>query len=493
MTSTAEEKRPLWKRLELFDWLAVGSIFLLSFSLSIIGVRGEQIPLRVSRFSWEGKKVGVNDRLFTLTFNRPVNRQSVEQNLAIKPPLAGKISWQGQKLTYRLDDPPIYGTNYQIQLKNARRSYDNQPIESFVSLLSTRDRAFAYIGIEGEERGRLIVCNITDISQPRKTILTPSDLTVTDFQIYPNSDKILFSAVESSSRQGLAEQQLYTVTTGLTLMPDSARHQSAGRLERILDAAEYQNLAFDLSDNGKTMIVWRVRHSNRADSSLWLVLEGNPPKPLGLPGGEFTLSPDGNRLVVSQQGGVGIIPLVPEAGSSVFLAGYEKSLGFSQDGKRILLVKNNQDYTRSLVLLNSKGETKVLFRTLQPIRECAFELRDEKILYCLRTEIISEENGQYREEPFLSAIDLATNAELPLLALPNNQDVQLSMSPDGVALLFDQIVTTPPNPSLQTGGQQAIADGQLWLLPLPELKGPLATITIQPQEITPGYKPQWLP
>ncbi len=496
MNHSSENKRPWLKKLKQFDWIVLGCIILLSLTLGAMLVNGEQVPLKVSYFSWDNKKVGLQDKTFTLVFNRPVDKNTVRENLSIEPPLPGRISWQGRQLIYTLDYPPIYGTNYQIKLQNVPRIYDREPIEPFVSLFSTRDRTFAYIGVAPEEKGRLILYNITETNQPKKTILTPLDLIVTDFRIYPNSDKILFSAYEPSLRgQALARQQLYTVTTGLQVSPNGVETPRAGRLEPILNAKEYQNLEFDLSQNGQSIVIWRTNRKNPADSGLWVIPNGEDPRPLGVPGGNFVISPNGKRVAVSQRGGVGMVPLTPDGGSSEFLGGYEKSLGFSSDGKQILLVKDNQDYTRSLVLLNRNGQEKELFRTLYPIIDCEFEPREENLLYCLKTDLIEEQEGQYKEEPFLSVIKLDDTQDLPLLALPNYRDVQLSMSPDGVALLFDQVVTTVPQSKndLMTTEQKAIADGQVWLLPLPELKDPEKSLKIKPEELEPGFKPKWLP
>ena len=496
MTNSSKQNQFLLKKLILFDWIALGCIFILSLALGVVLVRGEQTPLRVSYFSWNGKKIGLQDKAFRITFNRFVDKDSVEKYLSIEPPLPGKISWQGRQLIYTLDAPPIYGTNYQIKLQNAHRIYDQEPIEPFVSLFSTRDRTFAYIGVTAEERGRLILCNITDANQPKKTILTPLDLMVTNFRIYPNSNKILFSAYEPNlSAKTLANQQLYTVTTGLQVSSHNVEVPRAGRLKRILDTKEYQNLSFDLSRNGQSIVIWRINRKNPADSGLWTVYDEQEPRPLGVPGGDFVISPDGKRVVISQRGGVGIVPLTSDGGTSEFLTGYEKSLGFSADGKQMLLGMDNKDYTRSLIIINQNKEKQELFRTLYPIIDCEFEPREEKLLYCLKTDLVEDKTGKYREEPFLSVIDVEKTADFPLLALPNYRDVQLSMSPDGVALLFDQVATTVPKSAndLITSEQQAIADGQVWLLPLPELKGSDKTLTIKPEELEIGFKPQWLP
>ncbi|MGK7930602.1 MAG: hypothetical protein AB4041_04100, partial [Microcystaceae cyanobacterium] len=439
---------------------------------------------------------GVENKTFTLSFNRPVDTNTVEKNLIIEPPLPGRIVWQGRTLIYTLNDPPIYGTNYQIKLENVRVSYEDKTLEPFVSLFSTRDRVLAYIGIEEEEKGRLILYNITNLNKPQKTILTPRDLVVTDFKIYPDSEKILFSAFEPSVRgQGLAKQELYTVTTGFNISPLKTSPQRAGKLKRILDAKNYQNVSFDLSKNGKMIIVERVNHENKNDASLWMIKEDAQPISLGIPGSEFAISPDGKRLAVTQEGGIRMVPLGANGGTSRIFQNYEKNLGFSASGDKLLLVKDNIDYTRSLMMINLEGETQELFRTPYPVLNCQLEPRDEQDLYCLKIDVLQEETGQYREEPFLSVINTKKGIDLPLLALPNYRDVVLSMSPDGVALLFDQVVTKIPQSGsdLLTSQKQAIADGQVWLLPLPDLKETNPSLKIQPQELIFGFKPQWLP
>ncbi|ACK70356.1 conserved hypothetical protein [Gloeothece citriformis PCC 7424] len=488
-----------FKRLQGFDWVVLVSILILAVAIGVILWRGEQTPFQVTHFSWEGKQIGVKDRYFTLSFNRPVDRKTVETNLVTNPPLPGKITWSGDKLVYTLTELPIYGNKYEVQLQNATPSYNKQAIEPFISVINTHDRAFVYIGIEGQERGRLILRNIIQSNQNttelKKVILTPGDLVVTNFEIYPQGDKILFAAFDPSAGvEGINQQQLYTVTTGLNFLV-SGDSEPVGRLERILDAKEYKNWQFDLSDNGQTLVVQRENHRNPGDAGLWVIPQEGKPRPLGLQANDFIVSPDGQTIAVSQDQGVAIIPLNPQAGSPQFFQGYEKIVGFSKDGKQKLLVKINPNFTRSLFLVNQEGKGQQLFQTNNPIIGCKFEPREEKTLYCLKTDLVEQAEGQYREEPFLSIVDLETGKDLPFLALPNYRDVQMSMSPDGVALLFDQLVTTPLGiqNNLVTEGGEGIADGRLWLLPLPEKVTEANLLKILPEELNPGFQPRWLP
>ncbi|ARI84179.1 hypothetical protein IQ224_15700 [Microcystis sp. LEGE 00066] len=480
------------KRLAWFDRLVLASILALIAAISSILIQGNQVPTRGENFSWQGRKIGVRDNYFTLSFNRPINRSDIETSLVINPPLPGKISWAGDRLTYTLTELPIYGKKYQVKLPIAQG-------EDFIGEFYSHDRAFAYIGVNQEERGRLIVCNIiqgpNNVTELKKTILTPGDLVVTDFQIYPRGDRILFSAFDRSDLgRDTPKQQLYTITTGLN-HDDNSQNLPSGRIERFLDAKTYQNLRFNLSDNGKTLIVQRINHGNPGDASLWVISDDGQSRPLGIQGDIFLLSPDGKKAVVSQTGGVAVIPLDVQGGKPQFLPTYEKILAFSRDGRQKLMVKSEPDNQRSLFLLNDQGESRLLLRTANPIISCEFEPRQEKTLYCLKSDLVMGSDGKVKEEPFLGIIELKTGKMIPLLALPNYRDVQMSMSPDGVALLFDQLATIPfgVGNDLVTGEGSSIADGRLWLLPLPDQFSSNSIPKILPQELNPGFKPRWLP
>ncbi len=480
------------KRLAWFDRLVLASILALIAAISSILIQGNQVPTRGENFSWQGRKIGVRDNYFTLSFNRPIDRSDIETSLVINPPLPGKISWAGDRLTYTLTELPIYGKKYQVKLPIAQG-------EDFIGEFYSHDRAFAYIGVNQEERGRLIVCNIiqgpNNVTELKKTILTPGDLVVTDFQIYPRGDRILFSAFDRSDLgRDTPKQQLYTITTGLN-HDENSQNLPSGRIERFLDAKTYQNLRFNLSDNGKTLIVQRINHGNPGDASLWVISDDGQSRPLGIQGDIFLLSPDGKKAVVSQTGGLAVIPLDVQGGKPQFLPTYEKILAFSRDGRQKLMVKSEPDNQRSLFLLNDQGESRLLLRTANPIISCEFEPRQEKTLYCLKSDLVMGSDGKVKEEPFLGIIELKTGKMIPLLALPNYRDVQMSMSPDGVALLFDQLATIPfgVGNDLVTGEGSSIADGRLWLLPLPDQFSPNSIPKILPQELNPGFKPRWLP
>ncbi|MGF1478759.1 MAG: Ig-like domain-containing protein [Cyanophyceae cyanobacterium] len=460
-----------------FDLVAVGAMAIIGALSAAVWVNGDRTPLHVTSFSWAEQTLGAEDQQLTLAFNGPIDPEFLD--VQIEPALPGTLSSNDRALVYTLAEPPIYGTAYQVSLQG---SFQDEEI-SFVRNVPTRDRLLAYIGVDEAEQGRLILYNLT---QEQKSVLTPADLVVTDVAIYGSRDRLLFSAYERYDEQGFSQQQLYTVTTGLEA---NATPQPSGRIHLLLDAQSYQNVKFDVAEDGKTMVVQRVNRQNPAESGLWIVSADGTPRPLGIPAENFVIAPDGHTVAVEQSTGIALIP-IDEGGSSQFYPGYSRILAFSADGTHKLLVKYNPDYTRSLFIISAE-EDRELFRTVGPIIDCRF--KSPETLFCLKTELI-EDRGQYREEPYLAAIKVETNAEVPLLALPTYQDVQLSISPDRISLLFDQVATSPPSrdrfPITQQG--QAIAAGLIWQLPLNDFPA-FAPEEIVPEELVAGFHPVWLP
>ncbi len=483
--------------LQPIDRTALALILVLTLLISLLASSGEHAAPRVRDFSWRNQQLGAQDTAFTMTFTRPMDRASVEANLVIEPLLPGKISWAGRRMAYTLISPAPYGTEFQVKLAEAREQFSQKKdrsslIKPFVGKFSTRDRAFIYLGIEGKEQGQLILYNLT---KNQKIFLTPEKLSVIDFKTYPAGDRILFSAQDRLSIQkGTLEPQLYTVTTGINYNlagKSDTRPVPSGVIELVLDSQNYQNLKFDLSADGQTIVVQRVNRRNPAELGLWTLRPGSEPQLLqAQPGGDFLIAPDSTSVAMAQGQGIVILPLQPEADPLEFLAKFGMVLNFTKDGSGAVMVKFNTDYTRSLFFVTNQGVEKELLRTTGSILSCEFAPQKQN-LYCLLTQLVKGE--QYQEQPYLAEIDLQESKVLPLLLLPIQRDIQMSLSPDGFALLFDQIVSDP-KPStadgLRTNEGQAIATSHLWLMPLT----PAATGKLKPEQLPlPGLHPRWLP
>ena len=491
----------------------------LSVVIGLLLVMGDHAAARVRDFSWQNRQVGADNVAFTMTFSRPMDPSSIEENLKIQPALPGRFSWAGRRMAYTLDVPAPYGEAFEVSLEQARDRFSaategEAHFQPFLGQFETRDRAFAYIGLEGEEQGRLVLYNLT---RRHRSILTPPNWVVLDFKPYPVGDRILFSATDSVAyRQGVLNQKLYSVTTGLNPIPpdidastgiwprqkSDPKPRLKGEIEPILDSQDYQNLKFDLSPDGKTIVVQRVSRENPAEFGPWIVAEGAEPRPLKTdPGGDFLIAPDSQTLVMLQGEGVAIIPLTLEPDTAAatqpldFLPQYGRVFDLASDGSAAAMVNFNQNdpdqrFTESLFWVTSQGEEKELLRTTGSILDAQFD-PTHRIIFCLATQLLPGET--YVEKPFLTAVDIKSGELKDLLALPPQATVSMSLSPDGLALLFDQ--TMSGNPNTREGGVGAAS--HLWILPL--FTTPAERLTATPVQIPPeklplkGIQPIWLP
>ncbi len=461
----------------------------------------------VEEFSWQNQKISAQDQGFSLTFDRPMSHETVEDNLEIEPPLDGKISWSGKRLVYTLNQVIPYGKNYRLSLKNAREQFRGREklgtkIEPFVAEFQSRDRTFAYIGSQGEESGRLILNNST---KQNKTILTPEHLTVVDFKFTPDTEKIIFSTIdEKKKNDDFRQLDIYEVTTGLS---KDLTTKIPGQLTLVLDGEEYQNNKFDLGGkNSDIIIVQRINNHDPSDFDLWKIEPGKIPQRLNTKGGDFIVTPDRQAIAIAQGEGIAIVPLEDQDNHQPinFLPKYGQVLTFSADGNSAAMINFNKDdsalrYTRSLFYVNNQGVEKELINIEGSIIDCKFN-GNGKQLFCLLTELI-ETQTEFQEKPYFVAIDIQSGDIIPLVALPKFQDMKISISPDGFGILFDQLITENdvpqnslkmnlPNDDLLTDSAELILSSQLWLLTLPSKESTQPQLQELPIA---GFKPQWGP
>ena len=512
------------KSFQPLDKSAITLMVGLSVVIGLLLVIGDHAAARVRDFSWQNKQVGADNVAFTITFSRPMDPGSIEENLTITPSLLGKFSWAGRRMAYTLDMPAPYGESFEVSLDQAHDRFSaatagETNFQPFRGQFKTRDRAFVYIGLEGKEQGRLVLYNLT---RHQKTILTPANWVVLDFKPYPLGDRILFSAIDSAAYwQGSLNQKLYSVTTGLNPIPPDAgastggwsilksdpKPRLKGEIETILDSQDYQNLKFDLSPDGKTIVVQRLSRENPAEFGPWIVAEGSEPRPLKTdPGGDFLIAPDSQTLVLLQGEGVAIIPLTSESDAAPatepldFLPQYGRVFDLASDGSAAAMVNFNQNdpdqrFTESLFWVTNQGEEKELLRTTGSILNAQFD-PTHRIIFCLATQLLPGET--YIEQPFLTAVDIKTGELKDLLALPPQATVNMSLAPDGLAMLFDQTMPGEPNSDgVRSRDGRVIATSRLWLLPL--FTTPAERLAATPVQIPPeqlpfkGTHPVWLP
>ncbi len=519
------------------DRAASTVIVLLSLVIVAMLLLGSQALPGVRTFSWQDRQVKANDIAFMLTFSQPVVPESVEENLAIEPVLSGKVSWAGRRMAYTLDAPAPYGESFKLSLPKAQALSKQIGFEPFESEFKTRDRAFVYIGAEGEETDRLVLFNLTE---KKKTVLTSVDQTVLDFQPYPERDRILFSAVDTDiETDRIASAQLYSVTTGFGRAKTSPAWQfwqketavEAGDVKRVLDNESFQNLKFDLAANGETIVVQRVSQSDPSDFGPWVVKPGAEARKLNTePGGDFKIAPDSVSLLLQQGQGTAVIDLEPDLNATEsdallldFLPEYGLTLDIADDGSAAALVNFNQDdpeerFTQSLFWVSNRGEEKLLLQTDGAILSAEFNENNE-ILYCVVNRLLRNNRSEDAEveapgldepnpenalslleedfsfSPYLTAININTGQEQKLLEMPPQPELTVSLAPDGLAILFDETLVEAQTSALPEDYEGPTS--RLWLLPL------FATledrVLREPTPLLPteldiaGRHPTWLP
>ncbi len=484
-------------------------IVLVAISALLI-LLGDHSTVRVQSFSWQASTVGAENTAFVLTFNRPMDPDSIiaDDNLKLTPPLPGRISWAGRRLVYTLDGPAPYGEGFTVALAEARDRLAQPGATSFEPFLGTfdsRDRAFAYIGTEGEEQDRLVLVNLSQ--QGAKTLLTPANLTVLDFEPYPLGDRLLFSAIPHRPQSNdTLDPTLYTVATGLVPQPPKdpiavaqapapPSTDAPGTMTEVLTGGDYQLLAFDLAPNGRILVVQRVNKTNPNDFGAWVLAEDQELHRLSTePGGEFLIAPDSETLLMLQGQGTAIIPLdaaatTGEAERLDFLPEFGRVFDLTSDGTTAAMVDFNQNnpelrFTESLILVNNRGEETPLLNVDGGISDAQFDPSDQ-ILYALASRVLPGED--YQEQPFLVAINLETQVEVELLTFPPQTQATMAVAPDGLALLFTTL-------SLST---TTAAEEPIWLLPVFTTTANRFTATptpIPPQPLPyKGRQPTWLP
>jgi hypothetical protein len=487
------------KLTEPIDKLAIALIIFLTLIMGLLVWGGSacddrclfRTGVRVNDFSWQNQTIGAQDRAFILTFNHPMDRLSVEANLNITPSLPGKISWSGLRLAYTLEQPVPYGKAYQINLSAARDRFPNQEwggekIQPFHAEFRSRDRALAYIGTQGEEQGRLVLFNWT---RQQKTILTPQNLAVFDFKPYPQGNLLLFSAADTSQGvDGIQYLQLYTVTTQL-----NSQDNISPEVKLILDNQKYQNNKFDISQDGKTIVLQRLDRNNPSNFGLWKITEdSNSPQLISdAQVGDFLIAPDSQAIAVAKGEGIALLPLEPHAKPIDFLPRFGQILDFTSDGNGAAMIDYNTDsqelqYTRSLVYVNNQGIQKELLNTDGSIRNCQFDATG-KHLYCWLTKL--EKKEQYLEKPYLAQINLKTGIIKTLFAIPQYQDSKVSVAPDEWGILFEQSLNNVATGSTNLPGNE---QNSIWLLILNHNLEGATTSNIKQLSFV-GFHPQWLP
>ncbi len=439
---------------KMVGWLCL----VLFLGIGLVMWIGDRTAPYILDFSWHNRQINSLDRAFVLNFSRPMDRPSVERNLHIEPPLRGKFSWAGRRMAYTLTEPAPYGTAFSLKLADAYDRFTAEAgkknlLQPFQSNFHTPDPVLAYI----DPQGRLVAY---DLKQKQTRILTPNDLVVTDYRIYPQRDRIVYTAIPPHSNP--LEQKLYR----LTLSGNSTKNTL------VLDSDTYQNFKFDLAPDGSVIVVQRLHRQQKGNYGLWVIKDNQPPQPLdSQPGGDFMIAPDSTSVAMAQGEGIAILALEPSVPPLDFLPRFGSLLNFSPSGQRAATVAFNKDFTRSLYLVTNSGDQIELARIKGSVLSAQFDPLEQK-LYCLLTQI-DDSQTYFQEEPYLAVVELASKQVRKIADLPQQRNLQMHLSPDGKYL------------AISSAEQNNPASARLVIIDLITAKIAVSDLV--------GWRPRWLP
>ena len=111
-------------------------------------------------------------------------------------------------------------------------------------------------------------------------------------------------------------------------------------------------------------------------------------------------------------------------------------------------------------------------------------------------QLIKVGEDEYQSAPYLTAVNVKTGEEQKLIEMPPQPEITISPSPDGLAILFDEVLANDSQPVV-ANSEITKATHRLWLLPLfgtleERLRSEPVSLPPVKLEIA-GRQPVWIP
>jgi len=115
----------------------------------------------ISSSPWNGAKdISISTKTISLTFNQPVNKESVQQNWQISPNIGGTFSWKGNTVYYSLASNLTAGTKYTISLPVGVKSLYGYDSNSVISTSFTTKPETVLLSVPLYYQSESFTCNL---------------------------------------------------------------------------------------------------------------------------------------------------------------------------------------------------------------------------------------------------------------------------------------------------------------------------------------------
>ena len=96
----------------------------------------------------------------SLTFNQPVDKNSVQERFTISPNVAGTFSWSGNTLYYNLSENLAYGTKYTVSIASGIKSLYGIDSSSVISSSFTTKKQIFLLNVPYYHQTEIFTCNL---------------------------------------------------------------------------------------------------------------------------------------------------------------------------------------------------------------------------------------------------------------------------------------------------------------------------------------------
>jgi hypothetical protein len=462
-------KKIVHKQFEKVIFILTGGLFLAVLLLIFVL---SSLPPRVLTINLLEKQI-------LITFNRDMDRRTVEENFSLNPVVPGKFSWAGRNFAFTLDHPLPYGQTFEVNIKKEAHDDDGQKLKKeYVFKFQTPPFRFAYIGVEGEEQNRLILSNLDGTE---RKALTDGSIKIEQYQFCPEDQCVYFLGYKENLYQD-HRSELYLLEL------------KSGKVRQITNDQHFINKSFRLSPDGQTLAIIRIQIGKNDEyvsrNQIWTA---------SIPDHKFALfqqgratginaffTPDSSTLLyLNQDYSYEIAPLYRDQKSETqYLGTYDGCYGFHPYRPLVAFTKQKTDtffvVSNDLVLYSGDGATEKIPKNDGLFRDTVFTPDGQGLvtIFSGPTETFEDKESLYPLRIFhLYTYDFETKKLEQLTSDFDYSEENPTISPDSKYLLFQRyetfskdLVLDPAYRDVADSLGNVLSGGQIWMMDL-ETKG----------------------
>jgi Tol biopolymer transport system component len=181
-----------------FDWIVLGVLLTLGAATGLVLLRGDQVGVRVQDLVPAPDSVSVSTRTeIRLSFDEPMDKNSVERRFQIVPEVEGELTWRGEALIWRPHGSLAAETRYAVTLATGAQSTQGRQLKQTLTwVFHTGRPRVLYMSID----------HVSQLSEVEPSSLKSRQLTrfedgssVWDYAVSPDGNQIVLGRVRSDS------------------------------------------------------------------------------------------------------------------------------------------------------------------------------------------------------------------------------------------------------------------------------------------------------